>query len=602
LTDSINTDPIDAAVVRAGLVSTAREVFNSFQRTAMSPQLYEAKDFSISVFDDRLNLVADAPGLPEFVGSLSVALEAMVSEFDDGAALAPGDVIVANDPYVTGGHPADSALIAPAFVGERLVGYVGIRAHVGDLGAINNYPVNSSSVYDEGLRLPPTLICEAGKANERLLAIVATNSRQPHETVGNYRAAAAALTKGTEKVSALAERFGLETYHAAVDQLLDASEHRCRELLSGIPDGTYEATQTLELIGPGQPEVPLHCSVEVSGSDITVDVSRSVDQQPGALNVPLPQTLAACRLALKRLTTQDEVTANSGEYRMLSVVAPPGNIFNAQSPAGSFVMATTASLLGEMVVSALSATMPSRLSAQSGGHTTGFLAWMPEGPRGRPEFLDDIAPIGYGATPSSDGMDALLHFCLAGMELASGEIMEVRCLVAKRRIELVTDSGGAGKHRGGVGTYTEWQLDTDASMMIQAQKTKVIGGAGLAGGMPAGGSNLVILNPGSSGAKTMPMDGGLTARSGDRIAMHGAGGGGYGDPFERTIEAVESDLLNELISPEAALETYGVVVSAETGLADRDATAELRSAPRRAAAADQQHRLGPRETTEERNR
>ncbi len=579
-------DPVDAAVVRAALVSAAREAFAQFQRTAMLPVLYESRDFSISVFDDRLNLVADAPGVPEFVGSLSAALEPVLDKFGGAARFRRGDVLIANEPHLTGAHPPDALLLAPAFAGDLLVGYCGMRAHNGDMGGRSSCPINAKSIWEEGLQLPPALLLAAGKPNETLLGIVSSNSRQPREVTGNLRSGAAAMTRGAEKIGSVVERFGLATYRTAVDQLLDAAEHEARSLLEAIPDGEYRASTVVEL-PDGAPPAPIKCLVRVDGSDITIDVSGSSPEVPCSLNVPLPQTISSCRLALKRLTTQGQMTANSGEHRMLTVVAPEGSIFNAQSPSGCFMMANTASLLGEMVVNVISPEMPTRRMAPTGGNTTGFLGWMPEGPRGLPREADDLAAIGYGATPDQDGMSALYYHSLAGMEVASGEVLEARANVSKRRIELVTDSGGFGRRRGGLGTRTEWQFHSDALLQVQAQKTENIGGFGLAGGGPAGGRNDVIIEPGTKNERSLGMTADIELGAGGTVVMNGAGGGGYGNPLEREIEAVEDDILDGYVSIEAAAEHYGVVISKETGRVDQDATRALREASGNDAASEE---------------
>jgi N-methylhydantoinase B len=570
-------DPVDAAVVRAALVSAAREAFAQFQRTAMLPILYESNDFSISIFDDRLELIADAPGVPEFVGSLSASLEAVLERFGGSAQFRRGDVLIANEPHLTGAHPPDALLLAPAFAGEILVGYCGMRAHMGDLGGRSTCPVDASTVWEEGLQLPPSLLVAAGKPNEGLLAVVASNTRQPREVTGNLRSGAAAMTRGAGKIGSLVDRFGVATYRVAVDQLLDAAEHEARDLLDAIPDGEYSASEMVEL-PDGAAAVPIQCLVRVKGSDITIDVTGSAPEQPCSLNVPLPQTISACRLSLKRLTTQDTMTANSGEQRMLTVVAPEGCIFNARPPAGCFMMANTASLLGEMVVNVLSPLLPSRRMAQSGGNTTGFLGWMPSGPRGKPTEVDDLAAIGYGATPERDGMNALLYHSLAGMEVASGEVIEARANVSKRRLELVTDSGGPGRRRGGLGTRTEWQVHDYVTLQVQAQKTENVGGLGLAGGGPAGGSNTVVIDPGAANERILGMTADIEAPAGITIVMNGAGGGGYGDPMEREIEAVEDDVRDGYVSIDAAAEHYGVVFSERTGRVDEGATRALREA------------------------
>jgi N-methylhydantoinase B len=418
----------------------------------------------------------------------------------------------------------------------------------------------------------------AGTPNEGLLGVVASNTRQPREVTGNLRSGAAAMTRGAGKIGAIVDRFSLATYRAAVDQLLDAAEHEARELLDAIPDGEYGASELVEL-PDGAAAVPIQCLVRVEGSDITVDVTGSAPEQPCSLNVPLPMTISACRLALKRLTTQDTITANSGEHRMLTVVAPEGCILNARPPAGCFMMAQAASLLGEMVVNVISPVMmPSRRVGQTGGNTTGFLGWMPNGPRGRPTEVDDLAAIGYGATPDQDGMNALIYHSLSGMEVASGEVIETRANVSKRRLELVTDSGGPGRRRGGLGTRTEWQVHDYITLQVQAQKTENVGGLGLDGGGPARGSNDVVLDPGTANERALGMTADIQAPAGITIVMNGAGGGGYGDPMEREIDAVEDDVLDGYVSIEAAADHYGVVISARTGRVDHEATSALRQA------------------------
>jgi N-methylhydantoinase B len=192
--------------------------------------------------------------------------------------------------------------------------------------------------------------------------------------------------------------------------------------------------------------------------------------------------------------------------------------------------------------------------------------------------VDDLAAIGYGATSDQDGMNALMYHSLAGMEVASGEVLETRANVSKRRIELVTDSGGYGRRRGGLGTHTVWQLHSDALLQVQAQKTETVGAFGLDGGGPAGGSNEVIVEPGTPRERSLGMTADTELPAGGTVVMNGAGGGGFGNPLEREIEAVEDDVLDGYVSVEAAAEHYGVVISEETGRVDQEATRALREA------------------------
>lgn len=550
-------DPISSAVVRAALLSTSREVFRRFERTALHPVIYDVHDFSVSIFDDRVDLIADSSGLPEFVGSLAFAVEHLAGFFAaEGAA--PGDVAIANDPFETGAHPPDMAVVAPAVADGTLVGFCAIRAHMGDLGAKDSYPCDSRSVYEEGLVFPAIKIATGGVPVEGIYRILAANSRSPRETVGNLRSAVGAAAAGSRRMVEVATTHGLESYRAAVAELLDRGEHDVRTALERIPDGEYRSAGWLELEGDGAEAVPLRCSVRVDGSDITVDVSDSGGPQDGPFNVVLPQTVAACRLALKRLTTQDGLTANSGEYRPLSVIAPENSLFHAVTPAPTFMMHSAASLLSELVVTALTPALPDVIPAPSSGHTTGFVTGFDFD--GSYVEVDDLAPIGYGATASEDGADALQHFCIAGLSLAEAEPQEARAPVVKESMELVIDSGGAGRRRGGLGASVAWRFEIDARVNIQAQKVAKRQGGGLAGGSAGDGPNAVEVRSPDGSVRSFGMTSDLLVRRGDVVVMNGAGGGGYGDPLEREPERVREDVRNGFVSVGAAERSYGVVI------------------------------------------
>lgn len=566
-------DPIGAAVVRAALASTAREVFSQFVRTALTPTIYEAHDFSVAVFDDEVNVVADASGLPEYVGSLTFTVERLVEKFGRDK-IGPGDVLASSDPFITGGHPPDLAIVSPAFFGDQLVGYCALRGHVGDVGARNDYPADARTVYEEGLVLPPMKLVKAGEFNEDVVQIIAANSRMPRETVGNVRSGVGATTQGARKLSRIVEAHGETTYRRAVDDLLDGSELQVREMLAAIPDGEYYAYDVVDETAVDADQISLVCCVRIRGSEIEVDVTGSDPVHDGALNVPLAQTVAACRLALKRLTTQDSVPANSGEYRPLSVVAPEGTIFNAQPPVGTFMMHVAASFLSEMVVTALLPAIADRAPAQTSGHTTAFTAGIEH--RGKHVSVDDIAAIGYGAQAGLDGASALEHFSIAGIPLASTEVWEAKAPVLKRSVALVVDSGGPGRWRGGLGTRVEWSFDADASLTLQSERTGELLGSGLEGGLPGRGRNHVEIAPGTPDERVLGMSTDVVVKAGQNVVLHGAGGAGFGNPLERDVEAVERDVRRGYVSIEAAREDYGVVIDPATGIVDQTMTMRSR--------------------------
>ncbi len=563
-------DPIGSAVVRAALLSTAREVFRTFERTAMHPTIYEAHDYSVSVFDDRFNLVADSAGLPEFVGSLAFAVEHVARHFMAGEGFREGDVAIANDPFETGAHPPDIAVVAPALVEGQVVGFCAVRAHMGDLGAKDAYPCDSRTLYEEGLLFPATKVVEAGETQELVYRILAANSRMPRETVGNLRSAVGAAAQGAAKIVGIVSEHGIDSYRAAIDELLDRGEHEVRSFLERIPDGEYRAQAWLEPEGGREEPVPLRCKVLIEGSNVTVDVTDSGGPQRAPFNAALPQTISACRLALKRLTTQDELVANSGEHRPLTVIAPEGSIFNAVRPAPSFMMHTATSLLSEMVVTALTPAMPEVLPAPSAGHTTGFSSGLEID--GRWLEFDDLAPIGYGATESEDGADALQHFCIAGIVLGEAEPWEARAPVVKEAAELVQDSGGAGRRRGGLGARVAWRFEGEPHVNIQAQKVARPEGRGLAGGMPGGGTNAAEVRSTDGGVLRVGMRSDLPIAPGDVVVLNGAGGGGHGDPLDREPERVELDVRDGYVSIDAARELYGVVMERGSERVDVKAT------------------------------
>jgi N-methylhydantoinase B len=577
-------DPISSAVVRAALLSTAREVFRSFERTAMHPTIYEAHDYSVSIFDDRLNLVADAAGLPEFVGSLAFAVEHIARHYADRGGFAEGDVVIANDPFETGAHPPDIAVVAPAVADGMLLGFCAVRAHMGDLGAKDPYPCDSRTLYEEGLLFPATKIVEAGQTQDTIYRILAANSRMPRETVGNLRSAVGAAAHGAEKLAEIVADHGIDSYRSAIRELLDRGEHEVRSVLERIPDGEYRAEAWLEPEGGREEPTPLRCKVVIQGSDMTVDVSESGGPQPGPFNAALAQTISACRLALKRLTTQDELTANSGEHRPLSVIAPEGSIYNAIRPAPSFMMHTATSLLSEMVVSAVTPAMLHKAPAPSAGHTTGFSSGLELD--GRWLEFDDLVPIGYGATATQDGADALQHFCIAGIRLGEAEPWEARAPVVKQAVELVRDSGGAGRRRGGLGARVVWRFEIEPRLNVQAQKVMRHELHGLAGGMPGGGSNAAEIRSSDGRVLRVGMHSDVPIARGDLVVLNGAGGGGYGDPLEREPERVELDVIDGYVSIEAARDRYGVVIDKGSLRVDRAATKGERERRRTLQASD----------------
>jgi N-methylhydantoinase B len=572
-------DPISIAVTRASLAAVAQEIFTVFERTALLPLLYDVHDFGISVFDDRRNLIADAPGIPEFVGSLDFALSSIVERFGEDEPLQSDDVIITTHPFLTGNHPPDASMIVPAFDGAALIGYCGLKAHMGDLGSKDTNPMDSRTVFDEGLLLPPMKLYSGERLNRDLITVIEANSRLPRETVGNILAAAGALRLGARRLSELVQRFGFDVYRATVEQLIAEGEGEVRSAIETLPDGVYAAEDWLDDNGISPGRVPLRCTVTIRGSEIVIDTSGSAPQQDGAFNATLPMTMAACRLALKRLTTENRITSNGGEHRPLTVIAPQGSIFNATSPAATFQMALTAQRLGEMIHTALAPVSGGRIPAGSAGDAA-LITGMIARDSGAEMLLDGMAPIGYGATATADGMSALFHFPLAGLRLQSAESTEISAPLALLRSELCRDSGGPGRRRGGLGTRFEWLSLGHGSASVFAEKLTGQEAEGQDGGSPAPLHNLVAINPGSEREVIGTKQGGVPIAPGDIIVIQGGSGAGWGDPLDRDPEAVADDVRQGFVSHDAALASYGVVLDPDSCEVDAEATTALRAGRR----------------------
>lgn len=575
-TTQTKLDPITFAVVRNGLISAAMEMYWVYKRTTMLPVLYEYNDFGMSIYDDRLNLVAEAPGLPIFSGSLDDCIERTLAEVGGAESLVEGDILLNNHPYLTAGQPADAALIEPIYHEGNLIGYGALRAHMGDLGAKGPYPTNSTEVYQEGILFPGVHLYRAGVLDEVVVKILKANSRIPAETAGNVLAGAGALRAGSRVLRQLVDKYGTETYYAAIDELLDHGERVAREGIAAIPDGEYVAEDYLDDDGV-TPDVPVKvvCKVTIEGSNMTIDTTGSAPEQLGPVNCPWGYTLCTGRFSLKRLVAPD-IPPNGGEQRPLTVIAPEGSLFNPVPPAATFISWITSLRLADLVVSALAPAMPDKIPAESAGDLCGILAYLKHPETGRFCFFWDDGGIGHGAKDGADGMNALIHPISAGIEYLPAELLETRMPVVKNRHELTQDSGGPGEFRGGLGSAAEYEIQGSGVAVAISDKGKASVTKGMNGGMSPPEQNAVLVYAGTDRELRLGKKSDFYLEAGDIVVSKPTGGGGFGDPMKRDPEKVAMDVRNEYVSRESAESHYGVVLKPD-GSVDEAATKKLRT-------------------------
>lgn len=568
-------DPITTEVIRYELISAAEEIKRSFKRTTTLAILYELNDFGISIYDHELNLIADVPGIPLFSGTLNYCVQSCIDQVGL-KNLAPGDVFTTSVPFDTGSQPIDAALVAPIFFEDEIVAYTALKAHMGDLGAIDPYPTTSTEMFQEGLLMPALYLFRKGELQEQIVRLIKAHSRIPATTATNFLAAASALRLGGRRVETLVGRYGKATFRAAVREMISHGERISRTAVDAIPDGTWEIVDWMDDNGVDAEPVKLAATVTVRGSDFIIDLSGSARQQRGPINSPFPGTVSACRYVLKSLTTP-LLPANEGHFRPLKVIAPSGSIFNPTSPAACFLYAWPEQRLMDLIPMALAKAIPQRVVAHSGGDCCDFLMTYFDYENGRGDYGGGVEAVGMGATSYRDGENALLHHCESGCCNIPIEVEESRVPLLVERYELREDSGGAGKFRGGVGVVKEYHALKATTAISIAERTTSSIVTGIDSGK-AGLLNEITYFPGT----TRELKRGkhkAELQSGDRVLIRSGGGAGWGNPSERDPQAVLADVIAGYVSRKAAQREYGVVVSELDGelSVDAERTAALRS-------------------------
>jgi N-methylhydantoinase B len=593
----MKADPATTEVIRHYLVSAATEMERTLVRTAYSTIIYEINDFGLSIFDRDFNLLADSTGLPLFLGANEYAIR---QTFENGTfeALEPGDVIFMNVPYWSGAHTNDGVLIAPVFIDNEVVAYTVVRAHWTDLGGKDpGYILDSTTVHHEGIMIPGAKIVRRGEPNQELLSILRANSRAPETIMGDFNAEVAALRVGVERVSELYQKYGVATIEAAVDHILSVGEEQARAAVRALPDGEWEAEDWMDNDGINDDLVRLHAKVTVKGDEMTVDYSGSSDQVDGPINLSFGMAQSAARICFKTLTTPNE-PSNGGQFRPLKVIAPEGNIFNAQYPAPVFTI--WAGVVGmETIYQALAKAYPDKVPASSGGDLgdPGFYGKEPY--TGRQVWHQTNAGVGWGARHDRDGINTTQHISMCTVKNIPVEIVESRLPVMVDRAGFRQDSGGAGRFRGGLGSVRNYRFLAPFGALVIVKKTRAKGW-GLDGGKPGPGNVSIIIPDTTKDDWQQHLDDDIIVysdnrhlypdkldnhiycgmvrgefREGDIISYLADGGGGYGNPFTRPAERVREDVIDGYVSRDAAEHDYGVVLTDDLNI-DQVATESLR--------------------------
>ncbi|MDG4770298.1 hydantoinase B/oxoprolinase family protein [Solwaraspora sp. WMMD792] len=558
-------DGATAEVVRSYLISAAEEMRATLIRTSFNPVIYEVHDFGMSMYDADLRLIAEATGLTFFLGANDFSLAKGV-EYVGRENLHRGDIVLLNYPYWNAAHASDATLFAPVFMPDPadadpdadgdLVGFLCVRAHWMDLGAKDpGYVLDSTDMHQEGLIFPGTKVVSRGEPVHEIHELIRFNSRMPAEVLGDLHAQIAALRTGERRFLEILAKFGRPTVAAAVEAIIADGEARSRAALAALPQGSWTATDWVDDDGITEEPVKMQVTVTIANGTFTVDFAGSSPAVPGPINMPYGATEAICKVILKSLTSPDQ-PSNAGTIAPLRVKAEPGTLFHAVYPQPTFTL-WTGIVAVELILKALAQGMPDRLPASSGGDVPGFMMVGIHPDTGQLFAVSNNDPVGWGGTREHDGMNAATHVSGSTGRMTPIEVLEARTGMFFERFEMRTDSGGAGRHRGGVGLRRDIRFVTPGEFLSVIKKTKSAPWALDGGAQPD--PNQVIVFSGTDRERRVS-----TKRTpvvpGDRVTLLTAGGGGHGDPRDRDPEAVRADVAEGYVSPAAAREVYGVDV------------------------------------------
>ena len=555
---AVQIDPITTEIIRSAFIAAADEMNATLIRSAYTPVIYEMKDCSVALLDDQHRVLGQSAGLPIFLGNLDICTR-LTEQMYGREIWEPGDVWIMNDSYLTGTHLNDMTVFGPIFYGDELAGFAASRAHWLDVGGKDaGGSMDSTSIYQEGMRLGPIKVVEAGVQKRDITDMLGRNSRFSYPAIGDLGAQIACARTGQDRLSAIIDRYGPETIAAARDAIFAQTERFERAAVAAIPDGVYRAEGCLDNDGNSDEPCWVRLAVEIEGDEMTIDLTRSSDSQSGPVNCGEAQAISACRVAYKLLINPHN-PPNGGGFRPLSVKVRSGSMLGAQEPAPCQWYFSQLGLLIDLVVKALADVMPQQAAGASYGDSM-IVSLSGMDPRnGRPWL--DLEPTvgGWGAWEGSDGESGLINNVNGSLKDLTIEVMETKYPMRMTHYGYRTDSGGAGKWRGGNGIIREYTLDGDETMLSLWFERSKTPGWGLFGGKDAT-PPIVVINPDREDERRMLKASRVMLKKGDVVRCMTGGGGGFGNPAERDPAAVKEDVRNRHLSAEAAQSIYGVEV------------------------------------------
>src|SRR5512139_3848189 len=563
-------DPITLEILWRRLISIVDEADSTVARTAFSSLLRDAHDYTCMFTDQKGRELAQGSfATPGQSGAMALGIKNLVTKLPAGS-YKPGDVFITNDPWALAGHLNDVCVMSPIFYKDNVVAFTACVFHHSDIGG--RVSSDNHDVFEEGLFIPFVKLYDGGVLNSSVMEMIRWNVRTPDEVIGDIRSQIAANHVCSEKISQMLRENNMENLDDLADQVIRRTEKGMREEIEKIPDGIYRAEGIIEQI-KGEQDVVIKAAVEVKGSDITVDLEGSSPQVNWGGNVVYNFTYAYAFMAIKSMFGPD-IPNNDGCAKPVKLKAPEGTVVNCKFPAAVAARLVIVHYITEIIYRARSEVAPNKVIAASGGTPAQMNVFYGKRNDGRPWHSVIIRGGGMGASSDSDGN--YVYIFPANGANTPIEIFESDTPLLVENRELLADSSGPGRMKGGMGQREVFKVPVDryaplppVNLGIQAGR-HVHPPEGLFGGKPGAKAQFLV-----NGVSGNPF--GLTQlKPGDVVTIDAAGGGGYGNPLEREPERVERDVIEGYVSLEKAKENYRVIIDPKTLKVDMEETKKLR--------------------------
>jgi N-methylhydantoinase B len=567
-------------VLRNRLEAIADEMELTLLKSAASPIVKEGLDASAALFNVHGETIAQAAAIPIHLGALQCAAQRIVRAFPP-ESMCDGDAFLLNDPYDGGTHLPDITLAVPIFADGRVVALACTMCHHQDVGGRTpgSVPTDATELYQEGVIIPPTQLFRAGEMDENLFRLLKRNVRLPDVFTGDLMAQVAAGRLGGIRLREVFVSHGTDLVLAYIEELLRRAETLTRREIEAIPDGEYRFEDCLDNDGVDlDRRVTIAVTVRVRGSAMTFDFTGSAPQVRGPFNSVPASTLSAVYYAIRAIS-DPAVPNNGGCFRAVDVVLPEGTVVNPLPPAPVSCRTATIKRIADTILGALVRARPDRMPAANSG-TLLVMAFGGQHPETRRPFVaSELAAGGMGARPGKDGIDVIETDVSNCMNIPV-ESIEMNFPLRIPRAGLWTDSGGAGRFRGGLGLVKVFEAtETDVTVSHRGERF-ASEPWGLHGGAPGRSARAHIVRK-DGVREELPSKKMIVLHPGDQLWEYIAGGAGHGDPLDRDALAVLADVQDGKVSRDAALEAYGVVLSADGDAVDEVATKDRRDALRR---------------------